>query len=262
MIIHENHIIRLEYKESISKLIIYLKNAEIYSLSVLEGISEIVGPINDIVKTEIVDCIISVSEDLSTWGLGGDLEYFFHTIQENKQKELYDYAHKCVELVFLNNCGFHTRIPTVAIISGRAFGGGFESALSSNIILSRPRAKATFPEVKFGSFPGMGAYSILTRKLGFAKADEFIAAGKSYSAQELKELKLIDGIIDYENVEELSQILQPFLDEYNADTLKQLYHRIPKEELIAGTDMWVEQMLSLSNNDTKKIFRIFNLQKR
>lgn len=260
MTIYENEIVRLTYEKQAAKLFIYLKKAHIFSLEVLDGIAQIVEPINTIVNLEKVEAIVSISEDPSTWGLGGDLKYFFHCIQEGKDRELFEYAHKCVQLISLNNSGFNTGLPSISILSGRAYGGGFESALSSNIILSRPRLKATFPEVKFGSFPGMGAYSMLTRKLGFKATDALIAEGKSYDADALEKLGIIDGVIAFETIEQLNVLLQPYLDAYLADPFKQLYHRIPMEELISGTNMWVDQMLALSNNDTSKIYRIFNLQ--
>lgn len=67
---------------------------------------------------------------------------------------------------------FDTDLTTVSLIQGDALGGGFEASLSSNLIIAERGVKMGLPEVIFNLFPGMGAYSILSRKVGAATAEK------------------------------------------------------------------------------------------
>ena len=51
-------------------------------------------------------------------------------------------------------------------MQGECLGGGFEAALSSDVIVAEKSARFGFPEILFNLFPGMGAYSFLERKIG------------------------------------------------------------------------------------------------
>ena len=55
---------------------------------------------------------------------------------------------------------------TIGLAQGDALGGGFESLLSFNVIIAERGAKFGFPETMFGLFPGMGAYSLVARRVG------------------------------------------------------------------------------------------------
>ena len=51
------------------------------------------------------------------------------------------------------------------------------------------------PEILFNLFPGMGAYSLLARRLGMKKAEEMILSGKIFEARELHEMGVVDMIV-------------------------------------------------------------------
>ena len=55
-------------------------------------------------------------------------------------------------------------------MQGECLGGGFEAALSSDLIIAERRSRFGFPEILFNLFPGMGAYSFLDRKVGQRRA--------------------------------------------------------------------------------------------
>ena len=47
-------------------------------------------------------------------------------------------------------------IPIIAFVSGYALGGGFELALSSDLIIASDNAKFGLPEINLGLIPGIG----------------------------------------------------------------------------------------------------------
>ena len=59
-------------------------------------------------------------------------------------------------------------VTTVALLEGDALGGGFECALSCDVVIAEKHVKAGFPEVLFNMFPGMGGMSFLARRVGRA----------------------------------------------------------------------------------------------
>ena len=56
--------------------------------------------------------------------------------------------------------------------------------------------KFGLPEILFNLFPGMGAFSFLSRKIGLTRAQKMILGGRIYSATELHEMGLIDVLAD------------------------------------------------------------------
>ena len=121
------------------------------------------------------------------FNLGGDLKLFSKLITEQNRSMLTDYALKCVQVFYDNYLSADLPIVTIALVQGDALGGGFESALSFNVLIAERGAKFGLPEASFGLFPGMGAHVKLTRLLGAAQAERMILSGKSYSAEDLFE---------------------------------------------------------------------------
>ncbi|MGI4745610.1 MAG: crotonase/enoyl-CoA hydratase family protein, partial [Janthinobacterium lividum] len=111
------------------------------------------------------------------YNLGGDLALFADRIRERDETVLRDYAHLCIDVIYNNHIAFHQPIITIGLVQGDALGGGFESALSYDVLVAERSAKLGLPEVLFNLFPGMGAYSFLSRKLCAARAEAMIMSG-------------------------------------------------------------------------------------
>ena len=56
-------------------------------------------------------------------------------------------------------------VRTIALVQGDALGGGMELALSCHTIVAEEGVGMGLPEVLFGLFPGMGAYSFLCKRV-------------------------------------------------------------------------------------------------
>ena len=134
-----------------------------------------------------------VCSDLpGVFSLGGDLANFVELIRAKNQTGLFDYAKTCVDILYQTATNYGLPFTTIALVQGNALGGGFEAALSSNIIIAERGAKFGFPETMFGMFPGMGAFSFLSRRLSPGLAKRIITSGKSYTAEELHNIGAID----------------------------------------------------------------------
>ena len=108
------------------------------------------------------------------FSLGGDLELFSKCAFKKDRKKLRDYAIKSVEVIYQSSINYNLPITTISLIKGAALGGGFEAALSFNTIIAERQSTFSFPETRFGLFPGMGAYTFLRQRVAPRVAEEII----------------------------------------------------------------------------------------
>lgn len=97
--------------------------------------------------------------------------------------------------------------PLVAVVQGKALGGGFEIALLSDIILCSEKAQFGLPEITLGLIPGIGGTQILPRIVGEKVANRMIMTGIPIDAKEAHRLN-IAHLLPTENFEQaVSQII-------------------------------------------------------
>jgi len=86
--------------------------------------------------------------------------------------------------------------PVICAIEGYALGGGLELALLGDLIVLGANAKLGLPEVKLGLMPGGGGTQTLTRLIGPQLAKELIWTGRRIGAQEAKEYRLVNRVVE------------------------------------------------------------------
>ncbi|WP_314171796.1 enoyl-CoA hydratase/isomerase family protein [Streptomyces winkii] len=87
-------------------------------------------------------------------------------------------------------------MPTIAAVHGFALGGGFELALSCDLIVADPSAVVGLPEVSVGVIPAGGGTQLLPRRVGAARAAELIFSARRVEAAEARELGLVDHLVE------------------------------------------------------------------
>jgi DSF synthase len=210
---------------------------------------------------------VAASDADGVFNLGGDLSLFRELIGKRDRAELLAYAKLCVENVWNRVRRYGRDVATIALVQGKALGGGFEAALSSQVVIAERSSQFGLPEVLFNLFPGMGAYSILSRRIGQQAAEQMILSGKLYSAQEMHALGLVDVIAEDGQGEHavLGYIRQR---QRRANALasvhhcRQLCHPITHEELIRVAEEWVHAALKLQPRDLKMMERLVQSQDR
>jgi enoyl-CoA hydratase/carnithine racemase len=85
--------------------------------------------------------------------------------------------------------------PVVASVFGFALGGGFELALSCDLVVAAEGTKLGLPEARVGLLPAGGGTQLLTRKVGLARAKELIYTGRRFDAAEGAELGLVQRVV-------------------------------------------------------------------
>jgi DSF synthase len=264
LFINNNLRIKIDNEYKILWVGIDLQDKLCYSMNFLDNLTHVKELIVYFIKKENIKYVVAYSLNKGVWNLGGDLEYFVSCIKSKNKNSLKDYAYKCIDLVYNYNSNYDMDVFSTCVVQGNAFGGGFESALSGNFIIAEESAKFSFPEVIFGTFPGMGAYSFLTKKVGFNKATEIINSNKTYSARDIFNLGIINEVCeDGFGIEKMSTLIKSGeLEKYVSNPFMNICNRVSKQELIDVVNVWIEKAFTLTDDNLNRMLKLASFQKR
>ncbi len=201
------------------------------------------------------------------FNLGGDLRHFAQCIRSGDRDALFAYAYACIEVLYNNYIAFNLPVVTVALVQGDALGGGFEAALACDVIVAERSAKFGLPEILFNLFPGMGAFSLLSRKLDAARAERMILSGHIYTAEELQQLGLIDVLAEDGQGEQalreyLARHARRHATHHDVYNVRRRIQPLAFEELRDVTRLWVDAAFRLEELDLRKMERLTAAQQR
>ena len=201
------------------------------------------------------------------FNLGGDLNLFADRIRERDRAALVAYGESCVRILDRNMATLGLPMITIGLAQGDALGGGFESLLSFNIIIAEKQAKFGFPETMFGLFPGMGAYSLVSRRCGSAFAEEMMLSGKTYTADEMKEAGLIHLVVERgQGIEAAKDYMERNKRRHNGNRAVfqagRAVNPVPLDEMDRVVQIWADACLALSDRDLKVMQRLVAAQDR
>ena len=210
---------------------------------------------------------VIASKTPGVFNLGGDLALFKSAIQRHDRATLVHYGRGCVDTLFRwwQNC--HLPLTTISLVQGDALGGGFECALSSSVMIAEEDARMGFPEILFNLFPGMGAYSFLSRKVGRRVTEDLITSGKIYSARELYDLGVVDVITPTGTGE---AAVETYVRKHaragngrrGIESIAREMNPLKHEELVRVVELWADAALKLSERDMRMMERIVRAQQR
>lgn len=203
---------------------------------------------------DTVKHLVICSDIPGVFNLGGDLDAFQSMISARDRDGLLAYGTACVDVLYSNYCAYELPIITISLVQGEALGGGFEAALSSDVVIAERRARLGFPEILFNLFPGMGAYSFVGRRVpSQAVATEVISSGVIYDADKSLDLGLIDHVADDEQGEHL---VKELVSSQGAAHLVVLQTRrriaaLTRAELREVVEIWVDAAMRLTERDLR-----------
>ena len=202
------------------------------------------------------------------FNLGGDLALFQMLIRSRDRDALLEYGRRCIDCIYprIRHYG-STTLTTISLVQGDALGGGFETALSSDVIIAEESATMGLPEILFNLFPGMGAYSLLARRVGMKAAKELILSGRMMKAYELHEMGIVDVLAANGEGEKAAHEWIRKNDRRRVGM--QAVHRcrdhlqpITREEMDGIVEVWVDAALQLEDKDLKMMKRLVGAQQR
>lgn len=211
-----------------------------------------------------ISYLVLASNIPGVFNLGGDLNLFQQLIKQKDRDGLQTYAHACIDVLY-NTLTMPSPITTIALVQGKALGGGFEAALSCSVLIAERSAELGLPEILFNLFPGMGAYSLLARRIGPRLAERLITSGKLYRAEELYEMGVVDVLAeDGCGREAIDKYIRQHRRNQNGlqaiARVRQFYDPVSYEELAGITDIWVDTACRLSSRDLRMMNKLVKAQ--
>jgi DSF synthase len=211
--------------------------------------------------------VVLASRLPGVFNMGGDLPRFVELIRRKDRSALDRYARACIDVQYPRSINMGLPFISISLVQGDALGGGFEAALADDLIVAEKSAKFGLPEVLFSLFPGMGACSFLTRKIGQRAAEKLILSGEIYTAEQLYEMGVVDILAEdglgeqaiYDYVERYDRTFHARRSVFAA---RQMVHPITRDELLGITDLWVDAALTLGPSDLRKMERLAAAQDR
>lgn len=213
-----------------------------------------------------LDYIVLRSGVRGAFNVGGDLGYFQRLIATQDRARLAEYARAAINVVYRNYSAHNlSGVTTIALMEGDALGGGFECALSCDVVIAEKQTKAGFPEVLFNMFPGMGGMSFLARRVNRNVAEELVRTGRQYSALEMLELGIIDEVVEPgEGVAAVKRLVKRRERQKSAHVAMNRVDRIIRpialQELYEVVKIWVDCALQLSPHSLEWMQRLHQRQ--
>ncbi len=210
---------------------------------------------------------IIASDRPGVFNLGGDLKYFIQLIRAKDRERLFEYAKLSIDLAYPLATNYGVPFTTISLVQGEALGGGFEGALSTNILIAERGSKFGFPETVFGMFPGMGAFSFLARRLSPSMAKRIINSGKVYSAEELYDMGVVDVLApDGKGRQAVYEYMQHrqnrHLGYQGVDILADQFNPLTYKELLDVIVLWVDTAMQLSEKNIRLMEYLIRAQEK
>lgn len=215
--------------------------------------------------TPSIKYLILASYRPGVFSLGGDLSLFIECIKERDRVRLESYMRLSIDVLYKTHTNLDVPLSTIALIRGNALGAGFEGALSCDYLVAEKSVQLGFPEVLFNMFPGMGAYSFLSRRINTVQVEQMILSGRIYSAEELHEMGVVDVVAeDGQGINEIQKFIKKLTKNQNTrKALLKIRHRVnpvSMEELLDIGEIWVDAAMSLTSRELKTMERLVRSQ--
>lgn len=89
----------------------------------------------------------------------------------------------------------HLRVPTIAVLTGSALGGGLEFAAAADFRVAEEHARLGSPEPGLGMVPGWSGTQRLVRRFGGQVVRRMVIGGEVFTANEALALGLVDRVV-------------------------------------------------------------------
>lgn len=215
-------------------------------------------------QTHCVKSSVLSSDSPGVFNLGGDLDLFTKLIEERDRPGLLKYGMACVDAAYQNYMSYGLPITTVSLVQGECLGGGFEAALSSQVVIAERSARFGFPEIMFNLFPGMGAMSFVLRRSNTQIAEELTSSPTILSAEAMLKKGIIDVVVeDGEGPAAVNEYLR-----YKEPAMRALFQvrkrvrPLQRLELDDIVRIWVDTALRINPRDLKLMGHLVARQDR
>jgi enoyl-CoA hydratase len=138
-------------------------------------------------------------------------------------------------------------LTTIAAVHGVTFGGGFELALTCDLIIADKMSRFCFPELRLGLIPGFGGIPRLKRDLGNAIVRDLLLTGRSFNATKAQQIGLVSQVVGEGEALRAARATAAQLGKFDPATAaaaKKFIKPIPHEELRHEIDLFCQLFAS------------------
>ncbi len=139
-------------------------------------------------------------------------------------------------------------LTTIAATHGVVFGGGFELALTCDVIVADKSSRFCFPELRLGLIPGWGGIPRLKRDLGNAVVRDLLLTGRSLNASRAHAVGLVSQLVARGKALDVARRVAAQAGRFDAATAhaakRFLKDPIPAEVLAREKDIFCELFTS------------------
>jgi enoyl-CoA hydratase/carnithine racemase len=188
-------------------------------------------------------CIIS-SARKEGFSAGADLRELYRGAETLSEKERLAGIRQFLQRIHaVLNAIDSAPFVTIAAVHGVCFGGGFELALTCDIIIADKMARFAFPELRLGLIPGFGGIPRLKRDLGNAFVRDLLLTGRSVNAARTQAVGLVAQLAAEGEALKIARSTAAQITKFDAVTraaAKKFIKPIPHDELRREIDLFCE----------------------
>jgi enoyl-CoA hydratase len=188
--------------------------------------------------------LILYSEQKAGFSAGADLRELYERARKMDASSAAKGVREFLERIHavLNRLDTST-LTTIAAVHGVCFGGGFELALTCDLIVADKMARFCFPELRLGLIPGFGGIPRLKRDIGNAVVRDLLLTGRSINATKALSAGLVSQVAAEGEALRLAQSTAAQttkFDRATATAAKRFIKPLPVEDLRREIDIFCE----------------------
>jgi enoyl-CoA hydratase/carnithine racemase len=234
--------LRWEWREGVIELTLDREPANEIGLAMLAELEQFVAAFPALIQ-DTSACIVS-SNRRQGFSAGADLRELYHSAQPLPERERLAGVRAFLERVHaVFNAIDAAPFTTIAAVHGVCFGGGFELALTCDIIVADKIARFAFPELRLGLIPGFGGIPRLKRDLGNAFIRDLLLTGRSVNAARAQSVGLVAQLTSEGEALRIARATAAQAAKFDSVTraaAKKFIKPIPHEELRREIDLFCE----------------------
>ncbi len=134
-------------------------------------------------------------------------------------------------------------LTTIAAVHGVTFGGGFEIALTCDLIIADKMARFCFPELRLGLIPGFGGIPRLKRDVGNGVVRDLLLTGRSINAAKAQSIGLASQVAGEGDALRVARATAAQLGKFDREAViaaKRFIKPIPHAELQREIEIFCE----------------------
>lgn len=184
--------VRWTLKDGIYELELAREPCNEIGTSMLEELERFLASID----TENASALIIYSSLKSGFSAGADLRELYSGLLDVPDKEREPRLRDFIDRIHAVMDGIDMLpLTTIGVINGVCFGGGFELALTCDVLIAEKNARFAFPELRLGIIPGFGGIPRLRRDVSDALVRDLLLTGRSINAKKAQAVSLVSQMV-------------------------------------------------------------------